>query len=448
MGSYIPSTYEERLAMLAEIGMKSEDDLFAALPESIKIKELNIPEGMSELEVQKKIRAIADKNKVFKSIFRGAGSYNHYIPAIVKTVTGKEEFLTAYTPYQAEISQGVLQSIFEYQTQICELTGMDVSNASVYDGAVAAAEAVFMCQDRKKKGVVVAGTADPQVIEVIKTYCASRDVEVKVVGGRDDESCGNCDDIFSVSADAMKNALADDTACIYVQSPNYYGVIEDMDALVAAAHEKGAKVIMASNPISLGLLKTPGEYGADIAVGEGQPLGLPIAFGGPYLGFMACKQDMMRKLPGRIVGETEDHDGRRAFVLTLQAREQHIRREKASSNICSNEALCAMTASVYMAAMGPSGMKKVAESCAANAHYLASKLAEVEGVKLVTDKAFFNEFITKLPVEAKVLEEKLGERGILSGLPVGEHCMLWCCTEVNDKDEIDALVEAVKEVVK
>ena len=448
MGSYIPSTYEERLAMLREIGMDSMDDLFSALPESIKVKELNIPSGLSELEVSKRVRALAGKNRVYDSIFRGAGAYNHHIPAIVKTVTSKEEFLTAYTPYQAEISQGVLQSIFEYQTQICELTGMDVSNASVYDGAVAAAEAVFMCQDRKRKGVVVAGTADPQVIEVIKTYCESRDVDVKVVGGRGDDSCGNCKDIFSVDAEALTSVLADDTACVYIQSPNYYGVIEDMDALVSAAHEKGAKVIMGANPISLGLLKTPAEYGADIAVGEGQPLGLPIGFGGPYLGYMACKQDMMRKLPGRIVGETEDHDGRRAFVLTLQAREQHIRREKASSNICSNEALCAMTASVYMAAMGPSGMKLVAEACAANAHYLADRLAEIDGVQLVTDKTFFNEFITRLPIEARVLEEKLAERGILSGLPIGEHCMLWCCTEVNGKEEIDALVDAVKEVVK
>ncbi|MBO4235825.1 MAG: aminomethyl-transferring glycine dehydrogenase subunit GcvPA [Firmicutes bacterium] len=448
MGSYIPSTYEERLAMLAEIGMTSKDDLFSALPESIKIKELNIPSGLSEVEVSKKMRRIADKNVVLKSIFRGAGSYNHYIPSIVKTVTSKEEFLTAYTPYQAEISQGVLQSIFEYQTQICELTGMDVSNASVYDGAVAAAEAVFMCQERKRKGVVVAGTSDPQTIEIIKTYCASRDVEVKVVGGREEDSCGNCSDIFSVSAKALAAALADDTACVYVQSPNYYGVIEDMDALVSVAHEKGVKVIMGANPISLGLLKTPGEYGVDIAVGEGQPLGLPLSFGGPYLGYMACTNDMMRKLPGRIVGETEDHDGRRAFVLTLQAREQHIRREKASSNICSNEALCAMTASVYMAAMGPSGLKEVAETCAANAHYLASKLAEIDGVTLVTDKTFFNEFVTRLPIEAKLLEEKLAERGILAGLPVGDHCMLWCCTELNDKEEIDALVDAVKEVVK
>ena len=448
MGSYIPSTYEERLAMLREIGMDSMDDLFTALPESIKVKELNIPSGLSELEVSKRVRALAGKNRVYDSIFRGAGAYNHHIPAIVKTVTSKEEFLTAYTPYQAEISQGVLQSIFEYQTQVCELTGMDVSNASVYDGAVAAAEAVFMCQDRKRKGVVVAGTADPQVIEVIKTYCESRDVDVKVVGGRGDDSCGNCADVFSVDAEALASVLADDTACVYIQSPNYYGVIEDMDALVSAAHEKGAKVIMGANPISLGLLKTPAEYGADIAVGEGQPLGLPIGFGGPYLGYMACKQDMMRKLPGRIVGETEDHDGRRAFVLTLQAREQHIRREKASSNICSNEALCAMTASVYMAAMGPSGMKQVAEACAANAHYLAERLAEIDGVQLVTDKTFFNEFITRLPIEAKVLEEKLAERGILSGLPIGDHCMLWCCTEVNGKEEIDALVDAVKEVVK
>lgn len=435
MGSYIPSTYEERLEMLKEIGLASEDDLFAALPESIRISGLNLPEGLSEVEVGKRIKAMGEKNKVFKTIFRGAGAYNHYIPAIVKTVTGKEEFLTAYTPYQAEISQGVLQSIFEYQTQICELTGMDVSNASVYDGAVAAAEAVFMCQERKRKGVVVAGTVNPQVLQVIETYCESRDVEVTLVEA----------DNYSINPEQLKEALKEDTAAVYIESPNYYGVLEDMDALISEAHEIGAKVIMGVNPTSLGLLKTPGEYGADIAVGEGQPLGLPIAFGGPYLGFMACKQDMMRKLPGRIVGETEDHDGRRAFVLTLQAREQHIRREKASSNICSNEALCAMTASVYMAAMGPEGLNKVATACTSNAHYLAKRLEEL-GFKLKTEKPFFHEFLTETPIDSMALELHLASKGILSGLPLDGN-ILWCCTELTGKEEIDELIEAIKEVL-
>ncbi|MGN0970121.1 MAG: aminomethyl-transferring glycine dehydrogenase subunit GcvPA, partial [Evtepia sp.] len=326
MGSYIPATGEERQKMLEAVGLSSMDDLFSVVPEEVRVKSLNLPEGLSELEVGQKVSGLAAKNQQFRSIFRGAGAYRHYIPSIVKTVTSKEEFLTAYTPYQAEISQGVLQSIFEYQTQLCELTGMDVSNASVYDGATAAAEAVFMCQERKRTSVILSGAADPQTIAVVKTYCESRSVPVTVL------PVDGC----ATDLEALKAALAKDTAAVYVQSPNYYGVIEDMDAVVAAAHEVGAKVIMGANPISLGLLKTPGEYGADIAVGEGQPLGMPLAFGGPYLGYMTCKKAMMRKLPGRIVGETTDDQGRRCFVLTLQAREQHIRREKASSDICSN----------------------------------------------------------------------------------------------------------------
>ena len=434
MGSYIPATGEERQKMLEAVGLSSMDDLFSVVPEEVRVKSLNLPEGLSELEVGQKVSGLAAKNQQFRSIFRGAGAYRHYIPSIVKTVTSKEEFLTAYTPYQAEISQGVLQSIFEYQTQLCELTGMDVSNASVYDGATAAAEAVFMCQERKRTSVILSGAADPQTIAVVKTYCESRSVPVTVL------PVDGC----ATDLEALKAALAKDTAAVYVQSPNYYGVIEDMDAVVAAAHEVGAKVIMGANPISLGLLKTPGEYGADIAVGEGQPLGMPLAFGGPYLGYMTCKKAMMRKLPGRIVGETTDDQGRRCFVLTLQAREQHIRREKASSNICSNEALCAMTASVYLAAMGPKGLRQVAESSAAHAHYLAGELAKL-GFKVRSDEPFFHEFLTDSPVEPEALCAALAERGILGGLPV-DGGILWCCTELNSKAEIDELVSILGEV--
>ena len=434
MASYIPSTGEERQAMLEAIGLTSIDQLYDVVPENVRVKDLDLPEGMSELEVGKVMADLAEKNRVFRSVFRGAGAYRHFIPAIVKTVTSKEEFLTAYTPYQAEISQGVLQSIFEYQTQMCELTGMDVSNASVYDGASAAAEAVFMCQERKRSAVVFSGTVNPQVLRVVKTYCESRQVPVTVIPPK-----GCATDI-----EALKAAVADDTAAVYVQSPNFYGVIEDMDAVVEAAHAKKAKVIMGCNPISLGLLKTPGEYGADIAVGEGQPLGMPLAFGGPYLGFMTCKQAMMRKLPGRIVGETADHDGSRCYVLTLQAREQHIRREKASSNICSNQALCAMTASVYLAAMGPRGLRQAAESSAAHAHYLAEQIAPL-GFALKSDKPFFHEFLTECPVDPDDLCKKLEAKGILGGLPV-DGGILWCCTECNDKAEIDGLVAALKEV--
>lgn len=293
-----------------------------------------------------------------------------------------------------------------------------------------------MCQERKRSGVIVSGAADPQTLAVIQTYCESREVPVTVL------PVDGC----ATDPAALKAVLAQDTAAVYVQSPNYYGVLEDMEALVAAAHEAGAKVIMGANPISLGLLKTPGEYGVDIAVGEGQPLGMPLSFGGPYLGFMACKQAMMRKLPGRIVGETTDAEGRRCFVLTLQAREQHIRREKASSNICSNEALCAMTASVYLAAMGPRGLRQVAESCAAHAHYLAGELAKLGFALRSGEKPFFHEFLTSSPVETEKLCAALEAQGILGGLPV-EGGVLWCCTELNTKADMDKLIAVIGEVL-
>jgi glycine dehydrogenase subunit 1 len=435
MGSYLPSTERERREMLKEIGLDSFDGLYKDVPESVRLKGLDIPEGVSEMEAAAQISALADKNTRYSAIFRGAGAYDHYIPAIVRSVTSKEEFLTAYTPYQAEISQGVLQSIFEYQTQICELTGMDVSNASVYDGAVAAAEAVFMCQERKKTGVILPDTVDPQVTEVVKTYCGSRNVPVTVLKTKG----------YALDEETLNAALKDDTACVYVQSPNFYGVIEDTQALCRAAHAAGARFIMAANPISLGLLKTPGECGADIAVGEGQPLGMPLSFGGPYLGYMACRKELMRKLPGRIVGETSDKNGSRCYVLTLQAREQHIRREKASSNICSNEALCAMTASVYLAAMGPEGLKRAARSSADHAHYLAGKLGGLKGFELKSDRPFFNEFLTACPVEPALLQARLDKEGILGPLPT-DGGLLWCCTEKNTKAQIDRLVNIVGEV--
>ena len=436
MGSYIPATDEERGAMLASLGLGSVDELFASVPPEVRIHDLNLPEGLSEMEVSRKMGAMADKNVRFRSMFRGAGAYRHYIPAIVKTVTSREEFVTAYTPYQAEISQGVLQSIFEYQTQICELTGMDVSNASVYDGAVAAAEAVLMCLERRRNGIIIAGSADPQTITTVQTYCESRSVPVTVLPVKNGAT-----DPADLAA-----ALSDSSACVYVQSPNFYGVLEDMDSLVAAAHDAGARVVMGANPISLGILKTPGEYGADIAVGEGQPLGLPLGFGGPYLGFMACRKELMRRLPGRIVGETADHEGCRCFVLTLQAREQHIRREKASSNICSNEALCAMTASVYLAAVGPQGLARVAENCAAHARYLAARLAEIPGFSLRhKGREFFHEFLTDCPVDPETLCAELAKKGILGGLPV-EGGLLWCCTELCTKNDMDELITAIREV--
>ena len=420
--------------MLEQIGLKSLDDLYAMVPKEALLKDLQIPEGKSELEVYEEMAALASKNTVFRSVFRGAGSYKHYIPSIVKTITSKEEFLTAYTPYQAEISQGVLQSIFEYQTQMCELTGLDVSNASVYDGAVAAAEAIFMMLERKKDEVLVSATIDPETLAVIKTYCESRNVKLSIVKEKDHKT----------DLEDLKSKLSEATAGLYVESPNYYGLIEEVEEMAGLLHEVKGRIAMGFDPIAVALYKSPSEMDVDIAVGEGQQLGLPMGFGGPYLGIMTCKKELMRKLPGRIVGQTEDHDGRRAFVLTLQAREQHIRREKASSNICSNEALCAMTASVYLAAMGPKGLYQVALNSYNNAHYLAKELEKL-GLNRVEEDEFFNEFVTTCPVDPKTLEDKLGAKGILSGLPLNNE-ILWCCTELNDKAKIDELIQAIGEV--
>ena len=435
MGRYVPETLSEQEAMLKQIGLEKIDDLYAMVPEEARLKDLHIPSGKSEMEVLEDLSSVADKNKVYQSIYRGAGVYKHYIPAIVSTITSKEEFLTAYTPYQAEISQGVLQSIFEYQTQICELTGLDVSNASVYDGAVAAAEALFMSLERNKDEVLVADTVDPQTLAVMKTYCESRDVKIVMVQNKD----------HRLDVEDLKAKLNERSAGLYVESPNYYGLIEEIEECTKIVHENKTKMIMGCDPIALAIYKSPGEMDVDIAVGEGQQLGMPMGFGGPYLGFMTCKKELMRKLPGRIVGETTDHDGRRAYVLTLQAREQHIRREKASSNICSNEALCAMTASVYLAAMGPKGMEKVALSCYNNARYLEERLKEL-GFKRVDEGEYFNEFLTTSPIDPKVLEEKLYDKKILSGLQV-EDKILWCATELNTKEKIDVLADAIKEVL-
>ena len=435
MGSYVPSTAQERQEMLASIGLCSIDELFSHIPDSLKLKgELNLPSGKSELEVCRTMEHIAAQNIVFDSIFRGAGAYDHYIPAIVKSVTGKEEFVTAYTPYQAEISQGVLQSIFEYQTMICELTGMDVSNASVYDGATAAAEAVNMCCERSRNVVFCSAAAHPDTIEVVKTYCWASGHEFVLVPAKDGKTDWN-----SIVPQLGKKT----SACLYIQSPNFFGQIEDVQQAAEAVHAVGAKLIMGCNPIALGLYKTPAELGADIAVGEGQPLGMPLSFGGPYLGFMATTKAMMRKLPGRMVGETTDVDGKRAFVLTLQAREQHIRREKASSNICSNQALCAMTAAVYLAAVGPEGLKQVANLCYQKAHYLMQQLTAIPGITLRYQGPFFHEFVTDQGDANRILL-KLEQEGILGGLPLSDGGILWCATEKNSKEDIDRMVGIIR----
>ena len=391
------------------------------------------------MEVARRMEELADMNVVFKSIFRGAGSYDHFIPAIVKSVVSKEEFLTAYTPYQAEISQGILQSIFEFQTMICELTGMDVANASHYDGATAAAETIPMCVDRKHKTAYVSATTHPGVIQVMKTYCFGSNTRLEIVHAKD----GLTD------LESLKEALSKDpeAACFYLQQPNFYGNFEDAEEIGKIVHEAGAKFVMGVNPIALAIMKSPRECGADIAVGDGQPLGMPISYGGPYVGFMAATTAMMRKLPGRIVGQTTDDDGNLAYVLTLQAREQHIRREKASSNICSNQDLCALTASVYMAAMGAEGMAEAARQSMAKAHYLRDGLKKA-GFYPVFHTDFFNEFVTKCPVDDQELLDALEAEGILGGLPIADGSLLWCVTEKNTKEDMDKVIAICAELAE
>ena len=438
MGTYVPNTEMEQQEMLRELGYTAINELFQAVPDEVILKKpLGLDSGLTEYEVKRRMTDIAGKNQVFSMIFRGAGAYNHYIPSIVTQITSKEEFVTAYTPYQAEISQGILQSIFEYQTMICELTGMEVSNASVYDGATAAAEAVNMCRERKRTKAIVSAAVHPQTIETIRTYLDGTDMEVILAPlkeGRTDVT-------------RLEELLGEDTACVLLQQPNYYGLLEDCDAVRILTADTEIKYILSCNPISLGILKAPIEYGADIAVGEGQPLGMPLSFGGPYLGYMATTEKLMRRLPGRIVGETVDAAGNRAFVLTLQAREQHIRREKASSNICSNQALCAMTAAVYLDAMGRKGLGRAAQLSMSKAHYLAERLCGRKEFTLTYQGEYFNEFVTDFHGDVDYLMKELEQRGILGGYPLGESRILWCATEMNSKEEIDLLIRNIEEVL-
>ena len=436
MGGYVPNTKEQRQDMLKAIGLSSMEDLIVDIPQEVRLKgELEIPQGKSELEVKREMEDLAGKNRVFRTIFRGAGAYRHYIPAAVTSIISKENFLTAYTPYQAEVSQGILQSIFEYQTMICDLTGMDASNASVYDGASAAAEGVAMCRERKRAKALISGATSPYVIQTIQTYCHGNGMEMEVIPEKDGKT----------DWEKLKARLDSGTACVYIQHPNFYGNLEDAKEIGELTHEAGAKFVMGVNPISLEMLKTPAEYGADVAVGEGQPLGLPLAFGGPYIGFMACTDKMMRRLPGRIVGQTKDRNGKTGYVLTLQAREQHIRREKASSNICSNQALCALAVTVYLSSMGNEGLREAALQSASKAHYLSKEL-ETIGYHTENQGTFFHEFVTTSKVSAKETLDALEAQGILGGYPLDEHRILWCCTEVNTKEEMDDVIRILKEV--
>jgi glycine dehydrogenase subunit 1 len=437
MGSYIPNTLAERQEMLRAIGLSDMRQLYADVPGQVLLRQtLALPAGLSEMELRARMKEIASKNKVFPVILRGAGAYSHYIPAIVRTVTSREEFVTAYTPYQAEISQGILQMIFEYQTMVCELTGLDASNASVYDGASAAAEAAAMCRDQRRAATLISSAMHPDTIATIRTYCRAAGAPVQLIPAPDGVT----------DLDALRRMVDDRTACVILQTPNFFGAFENAEEAVVIAHAAGAKAVLSCNPMAMAIMKTPGDMGADIAVAEGQPLGIPLAFGGPYLGIMAAKSELMRRLPGRIVGETTDTEGKRAFVLTLQAREQHIRREKAGSNICTNEALCAVAAGAYMTAMGPDGLQRAAQTCMDNAHYLRGKLMAA-GLRPVGNAPFFHEFVTACPVPATLLMDALEREGILGGLPLGGN-ILWCATETVTRAQMDRVAQIVGEVCR
>ncbi len=436
MYKYFPHTEADIKGMLEHIGIKSIDELYAEVPEQVRLKkDYDLPEAKSELEIRLFFAGLAAKNKQL-TCFAGAGAYDHYTPAAVPQIVSRSEYLTSYTPYQAEISQGTLHYIFEYQSMMAELTGMDISNASMYDGSTATAEAVLMAVASAKKArkVLVSETVDPKILAVIRTYAHFHGVDIEMVKATD----GATD-----KAD-LDSKLADSgVAGVLVQQPNYFGVVEDYTGFADATHAAKALFIMNSVAADLAVLRTPGEWGADIAVGDGQSLGLPMSFGGPYVGYMCCREKLMRKMPGRIVGMTKDSRGQRAFVLTLQAREQHIRREKATSNICSNESLMALFVTIYMSLMGKQGLKEAAELSYAGAHYLMDRLVATGRFKPAFDRPFFNEFCVRYAGDVDELQKRFIDNGILGGVKVAPDTIMFAVTEKRTKEEIDKLIETI-----
>ena len=429
---YIPNTIAEQDELLAAVGLGSVDDLFSDIPDDYRNPPLRLPDPMSELEIQRELGAMAGRNRPLSSgpSFLGAGSYYHFIPSIVKAVMTRGEFLTAYTPYQPEVSQGTLQVIFEFQTMISALFGMEVANAGMYDGATSLAEAVLMaCRVTRRQQVVVSDTVAPAYRQVIATYCQAQGIAIDIVPTAD-----------------IGASVTEATAGVVAQYPNFYGGMDDLAALAATAHDDGALLVVSADPLAMGMLKPPGEFGADIVTGEGQTIGIPPSFGGPYLGLFSCKQQYIRQMPSRLVGRTTDTQGRTGYVLTLQTREQHIRRERATSNICTNEALYALASTIYLAAMGRQGLRQVAELCYHKSHYAASSIGDLDGYSLPQSGEFFQEFVVTCPEAPAKINRRLMERNILGGLDVSdrfENGMLLCVTEMNSREDIDLLVDAL-----
>jgi glycine dehydrogenase subunit 1 len=440
---YLFNTPEDQRAMLEAIGAASVDELFEVIPEAMRLKRpLALPPALCELELTQHLAALAARNDHAgsKVCFLGGGSYDHFIPAAVDAIASRGEFYTSYTPYQPEVSQGNLQAMFEYQTLICQLTGLDVSNASLYDGGSAAVEAAMMCltATRRHGKVVAAASVNPEHRQIIETYFAN--LETELVTAPAPEGV--------VSPKALASLVDDQTACVLIQHPNFFGCLEDVEAIARVAHEAGAMLVVSFDPISVGLLKRPGDLGADVAVAEGQSLGSPMSFGGPYLGIMACREQFVRKMPGRIAGETTDRRGRRCWVLTLQTREQHIRREKATSNICTNQGLYALRAAVYLSLLGPQGLREAAELCTRKSHYAAERLSANARLSLQYDQPFFKEFVVR-DREGRVAEllASAQDAGFLAGIPLArwypdlDDCFLVAVTEKRTRREIDALAE-------
>lgn len=437
--SYFPHTEDDIKSMLERIGVGSLDDLYSDVPDKFIYRgEYDLPDAMSEQQVRSFFESL-DKKDLHLKVFAGAGAYDHYTPSVIPYICSRSEFLTAYTPYQAEISQGTLRYIFEYQSMICALTGMDVSNASMYDGPTAAAESMMMavaCTKRKTR-VLLSETLLPHVRKVVETYTKFHNVQLGYIPMKDGQT----------GLESMKEELAKgDVAGVIVPSLNRFGIVEDLTGFAEAVHEAKAIAVEYCDPSALAVVRTPGEWGFDIAVGDGQSLGIPMCFGGPYVGFMACRKDYVRKMPGRIVGQTQDADGKRCFVLTLQAREQHIRREKATSNICSNQSLMALYVTVYMSLMGKEGLAKVNSLSSAGAHYLYGELLKTGKFEPVFDKPFLKEFVLKPLVPVEKLQQKLLDEGFFGALATEEGYVSFCVTEKRTRAEVDSLVEAVKEV--
>ena len=445
MNGYIPITEKEKIEMLEAIGVGDVQELFTDIPEKLKLKgRLNLPVAVSELELYSHMKALASKNISADShiCFMGGGIYDHFIPAVVDQVLSRQEFYTAYTPYQAEISQGTLQAIFEYQTMICQLTGMDVSNASLYDGATACAEAMLLAHAATGRNeIVIAGSINGEYLEVCQTYARFKNLTIHVTPYNTNTG--------TVDISELAGYVTDNCAAVIVQNPNYFGCIEDLAEIGKIVKAKASLFVTCVDPISLGMFETPASYGADIVVGEGQGMGSPMNFGGPGFGFFACKSEYMRKMPGRIVGKTTDAAGNCGFVLTIQAREQHIRREKATSNICSNQALCALAATVYLGAMGRKGFVEVAQLSASKAHYMFGELIKTGQFEPVFEGEFFKEFTIRYKGDVDKYMDVMFENGFMPGIRLESHpgCLLIAVTEKRTKAEIDKYVRKVGELI-